>query len=149
MANNAYVQQPNHHSIRRMVMRKFVCLLFVLLAGLFLNNLYWPDQSQAAAAVSSPQDSHLSTNAPLKSGLMASNVAPIFLPLVMRADIVVPDGTVFDMVQFMVGDGRLYEVQHSSGSQARHQTQVEPARFYHTKGNEINAAWEELWYTDS
>lgn len=54
----------------------------------------------------------------------------------------------YDMVRFFVGDGRLYEVQHSSGSQARHQTQVEGGRFFHTKGNEISAEWEELWYTD-
>jgi hypothetical protein len=51
----------------------------------------------------------------------------------------------YDMVAFMVGDGRLYEVQHSSGSQARHQTQFEGTSFYHTKGNEYSAEWEELW----
>ena len=51
----------------------------------------------------------------------------------------------FDMAAFMIGDGRLYEVMHSSGSQARHQTQTSAARFYHTKGNEIKAEWEELW----
>lgn len=53
----------------------------------------------------------------------------------------------FDMVRFFVGDGRLYEVQHSGGSQARHQTQVDGSLFFHTKGNEISAEWEELWYT--
>jgi hypothetical protein len=64
-----------------------------------------------------------------------------FLPVVAsyRAD------ALFDMTRFMVGDGRLYEVQHSSGSQARHQTQIAANRFYHTKGNEISAEWEELW----
>lgn len=54
-------------------------------------------------------------------------------------------GPTFDMTVFMIGDGRLYEVMHSSGSQARHQTQTSAARFYHTKGNEIKAEWEELW----
>lgn len=52
---------------------------------------------------------------------------------------------VFDMVNFMVGNGRLYEVRHSGGSQARHQTQIESGHFYHTKGNEFKAEWEELW----
>ncbi|MCA9865899.1 MAG: hypothetical protein KIS95_02610 [Anaerolineae bacterium] len=52
---------------------------------------------------------------------------------------------VFDMADFMVGDGRLYEVRHNSGSQARHQTQLGGGHFFHTKGNEIKAEWEELW----
>ena len=55
----------------------------------------------------------------------------------------------YDMVEFLTGDGRLYEVQHSSGSQARHQTQMEGVFFFHTKGNEISAEWEELWYDTS
>lgn len=52
---------------------------------------------------------------------------------------------VFDMAEFMIGDGRLYEVRHNSGSQARHQTQLGGGHFFHTKGNEIKAEWEELW----
>lgn len=52
---------------------------------------------------------------------------------------------VYDMVNFMVGNGRLYEVRHSGGSQARHQTQIDSGHFYHTKGNEYEAEWEELW----
>lgn len=59
---------------------------------------------------------------------------------------------VIDMADFIVGDGRLYEVWQyiaSSGNetQARHQTQFEfqPDRFFHTKGNEFYAQWEELW----
>lgn len=51
----------------------------------------------------------------------------------------------YDMSRYMTGDGRLYEVQHSGGSQARHQTQFVGPRFYHTKGNEFKAEWEELW----
>lgn len=57
-----------------------------------------------------------------------------------------------DMLDFLVGDGRLYEVQHSSGSQARHQTQIDEENkkhFFHTKGSEIEAEWEELWTTRS
>jgi hypothetical protein len=52
------------------------------------------------------------------------------------------------MAQFLTGDGRLYEVQHSTGPQARHQTQFESGRFFHTKGNESHAEWEELWATN-
>lgn len=62
-----------------------------------------------------------------------------FLPIVIQP---VPP---HDMAKIMTGDGRLYEVQHSGGSQARHQTQTEDKRFFHTKGNEIVAEWEELW----
>jgi hypothetical protein len=54
----------------------------------------------------------------------------------------------YDMTRFMIGDGRLYEVLHSTGSQARHQTQTEGERFYFTKGNEVKAEWEELWEQD-
>ena len=68
----------------------------------------------------------------------------VFLPVVLKQPLLPP----YDMAQFMIGDGRLYEVQHSSGSQARHQTQVEDGRFYHTKGDEIKAEWEELWATE-
>lgn len=54
----------------------------------------------------------------------------------------------YDMTRFMVSDPVLYEVRHSSGSQARHQTQTDQERFFHTKGNELSAEWEELWATD-
>lgn len=66
-----------------------------------------------------------------------------YLPLVFRESF----KPSYDMVDFLSGDRYLYEVQHSSGSQARHQTQVEDDVFYHTKGNELSAEWEELWYT--
>ncbi len=65
----------------------------------------------------------------------------VYLPAIFSAR----RGPTFDMAVFMIGDGRLYEVMHSSGSQARHQTQTSTTRFYHTKGNEIRAEWEELW----
>ncbi|HSM54830.1 MAG TPA: hypothetical protein VK879_01645 [Candidatus Sulfomarinibacteraceae bacterium] len=67
-----------------------------------------------------------------------------YLPMVHMAPLHPP----YDMVRFLVGDRRLYEVQHSNGSQARHQTHVDGPTFFHTKGNEIKAEWEELWYTD-
>jgi probable HAF family extracellular repeat protein len=56
-----------------------------------------------------------------------------------------PEGKLYDMTRFMIGDGRLYEVRFSDGSQARHQTQRQDPRFWHTKGNEVSAEWEELW----
>lgn len=79
-----------------------------------------------------PQSSHL------------TETARIFLPFTARDY----NPKAYDMVDFLVGDDRLFEVQHSGGSQARHQTQVAGQTFYHTKGNEIRAEWEELWYTD-
>lgn len=56
----------------------------------------------------------------------------------------------FDMADYIVGDGRLYEVwqwiaSENRSTQARHQTQFDGPRFYHTKGNEFHAEWEELW----
>jgi hypothetical protein len=56
----------------------------------------------------------------------------IYLPVVFMPAMSPP----YDMTRFMFGDGRLYEVMHSVGSQARHQTQIEAGRFYQTKGNE-------------
>ena len=67
-----------------------------------------------------------------------------FLPAIFSPGLQPP----YDMAQFMIGDRRLYEVQHSGGSQARHQTQVEGERFYHTKGDEVRAEWEELWASE-
>jgi hypothetical protein len=51
------------------------------------------------------------------------------------------------MAPYLATGGVLYEVRHSSGSQARHQTQVAADRFFHTKGHEAHAEWEELWVT--
>jgi hypothetical protein len=68
-----------------------------------------------------------------------------YLPVVFMPAMSPP----YDMTRFMIGDGRLYEVIHSGGSQARHQTQVEAGRFYQTKGNEWGAEWEQLWATAS
>ncbi len=109
--------------------------------------------TQEAAVQDRPADPAL-TGRP--AGLRASSTVAIgvssyttgtitlYLPALYNDQLSPP----YDMVQFMVGDGRLYEVQHSSGSQARHQTQVDGTTFFHTKGNEISAEWEELWYTD-
>ena len=67
----------------------------------------------------------------------------IFLPV-----IIVPPPPK-DMAEYMIGDGRLYEVWHSANdSQGRYQTQTADVRFFHTKGNEYSAEWEELWATE-
>lgn len=61
----------------------------------------------------------------------------------------IPSG-VLDMNDFLIGNGVLYEVwQSKNNSQARFQTQVEGFRFYHTKGDEIRAEWEQLWSQNS
>ncbi len=65
----------------------------------------------------------------------------IYLPGVFGS----PPAPLYDMTRFMIGNGRLYEVMHSGGSQARHQTQLGGGHFFHTKGSEIEAEWEELW----
>jgi hypothetical protein len=68
----------------------------------------------------------------------------LYLPLVANAPLSEP----YDILPFLLGDWRLYEVQHSVGSQARHQTQIEGGHFFHTKGHEVKAEWEELWATE-
>lgn len=75
----------------------------------------------------------------------------VYMPMVARPSkpIQTEDGY-YDMAVFMIGDGRLYEVWQSiNNSQARHQTQFESNKFFHTKGNENYAEWEELWATSS
>lgn len=64
-----------------------------------------------------------------------------YLPVMAKTELRSP----YDMREFLMGDGRLYEVLHSSGGQARHQTQLAGGKFFHTKGNETVAEWEELW----
>ncbi len=50
-----------------------------------------------------------------------------------------------DLLDYMVGDGRLYELVNTWGSSEICQTQTEPNNvFYHVK----NSQWEELWHDD-
>ena len=60
-------------------------------------------------------------------------------------DVVDPDQT-YDMLDFMRGDGRLYDLEFNwaGGGRQRVQTQVEGDRFYHVKHTE----WEEMWADD-
>lgn len=73
-----------------------------------------------------------------------------FAPVVTRTEMFTAFLPVFyapyDMLDYLLGDEeRIFEVLHSSGAQARHQTQTEGEIFYHTKGNQKRAEWEELW----
>ena len=129
-------------------MKRIVYLLFCLLMGVAAMHLFPTNKPGVVTAVSE----HNPVGG-LTDGIDAGNlvITAVYLPLVLNAPANVPDSG-YDMVPFMAGTrggGILYEVQHSSGPQARHQTQIEPARFYHTKGNEISAEWEELWYDDT
>ena len=60
-------------------------------------------------------------------------------------DVVDPNQT-YDMLAFLQGDGRLYELEchWTGGGRQRVQTQVQQDRFYHVK----NSEWEELWADD-
>ncbi|PIE80476.1 MAG: hypothetical protein CSA11_07700 [Chloroflexi bacterium] len=83
------------------------------------------------------------------SGIQTESAAYIiFFPIMFNAP-PPPHEPPYDMARFMIGNGRLYEVWHSvNNSQARFQTQTEGVRFFHTKGNEVSAEWEELWATN-
>jgi len=70
----------------------------------------------------------------------------LFMPIVAKPTKPIQTGDGFDMAVFMIGDSRLYEVWQSiNNSQARHQTQIDGSKFFHTK----NSEWEELWATGS
>ncbi len=95
------------------------------------------------------------TPTPTKTPTIAPTVTPTTAPT--KTPTPIPAKAV-DLTKYMVGDGRLYEVRHSSGSQSRHQTQRDgenEKRFYHTKGfrglptDQMLAEWEELWSTQS
>jgi hypothetical protein len=78
-----------------------------------------------------------------------SNGIVIYMPVFYKPAKQLNTGDGFDLAEFMIGDGRLYEVWRSvNNSQARHQTQVNSGKFFHTKGDENYAEWEELWATD-
>ncbi len=53
-----------------------------------------------------------------------------------------PTTTVIDLLPYIKGDGRLYEVRHVSGNQERFQTQSSGSTFWQTK----NSQYEELAY---
>jgi hypothetical protein len=83
---------------------------------------------------------------PASASSLTEPVEPkLFMPVIVKPFPKPPDG-LYDLATYMVGDGRLYEVWRSvNDSQARHQTQVDGGKFFHTKGSEVSAEWEELW----
>lgn len=85
------------------------------------------------------------TPTPTPTATATATSTPTSTPTATPSPTPVPSG-VLDMEDFMVGSGVLYEVwQSKDNSQARFQTQEQDIRFFHTKGNEIKAEWEELW----
>lgn len=110
---------------------KLLLILFTPLLVIMLGASAAHGRSESSAAISGTRDDLYQY--------------AVYLPAVFSPAMSAP----YDMTRLMVGDGRLYEVQHSGGSQARHQTQFESGHFFHTKGNEIKAEWEELWVKDN
>lgn len=74
-----------------------------------------------------------------------------FGPTFFVSIVVKPDAATVDLLDYLRGDGRLYEMKHifqtTAGlriGQQRIQTQTEGRRFFIVKNHE----WEELWYDD-
>ncbi|MBN1200862.1 MAG: peptidoglycan DD-metalloendopeptidase family protein [Anaerolineae bacterium] len=57
-------------------------------------------------------------------------------------EVIDPDRT-YNMLDYLRGDGRLYEMEHTwnSGGRMRAQTQIDGERFYHV----LDSEWSELW----
>lgn len=113
-----------------------------------INKRYLP---VIAAVGKTPTPTPTPTATPTKMPTITPTVTPTMTP--SKTPTPIPAKAV-DLTTYMVGDGRLYEVRHSSGSQSRHQTQLDgedEKRFYHTKGfrglptDQMLAEWEELW----
>ena len=67
--------------------------------------------------------------------LVRGNATGQYLPVAAAV------GGTIDLLPYMRGDGRVYEVRHSSGATETFQTQQENGRFYLVK----NSQWEQLW----
>jgi hypothetical protein len=143
-------------------MKRMLPILFVFSLGLLFASTPTPTLSHGPGTNGScPENSGISPRVAPCSGLFnpLPLMAPgrvqsagrmeephhVYLPVVALGS----PAELFDMLPFLLGDWRLYEVQHSQGSQARHQTQIAGSLFFHTKGHEIKAEWEELWATDA
>ncbi len=94
----------------------------------------------------------LMLTAPAASGLHKSTWKPRdpqgkFFDFMLFAliDVVDPNQT-YDMLDYLRGDGRLYDLEFNwaGGGRQRVQTQVEGDHFYHVK----NTEWEEMWADD-
>lgn len=71
-----------------------------------------------------------------------------FLPDPNEAGIKKPSGDRIDMLDYIRGDGRLYELRsylpNGGQNRERTQTQISGSKFYSVK----NSHWREMWYTD-
>ncbi len=124
-------------------MKRIAIMALGLLTG--LAALSWAVESPPAAGQESMELTQLAED--VRADWLAMSDAmkySSYLPIVVGAGA----APLYDMAEYMVSDPVLYEVRHSNGSQARHQTQTADTRFFHTKGNELAAEWEELWATD-
>jgi len=57
-------------------------------------------------------------------------------------EVLKPTGKVYDLKDYIGGDGRIYEVKNADGGQERFQTQWDGSTFYQTK----NANWEQFFF---
>ncbi|RPJ02942.1 MAG: hypothetical protein EHM39_00675, partial [Chloroflexi bacterium] len=98
-------------------------------------------------------DVSVSLTAPAEAGLHRSTWKPrdlqgrSFDQYVYALIDVVDPTQIFDMLPYLRGDGRVYDLSFNwaGGGEQRLQTQVDGGRFYHVKHIE----WEELWADDS
>ena len=67
------------------------------------------------------------------------------VPSITPSPAAVPAHAVIDLLPYIKGDGRQYEVQNASGGQERFQTQEEANAFYQVK----NAQWEQFFFDDN
>lgn len=131
-------------------MKRIMMMLLACTVGLALLATLLSMTTEPASAEPEPDADPSAAYPPPDNGFPPppptfTATSQVYLPVVAGA----PPAPVYDMMQFMAdGGGVLYEVRHSSGAQARHQTQFTGGRFFHTKGNEIRAEWEELWSTE-
>lgn len=94
-------------------------------------------------------DVSVTLTAPVRAGLHTSTWKPVnaqgkpFDYSVFALIEVIDPSQTFDMLGFLRGDGRLYDLEFnwSGGGTQRVQTQVEGNKFYHVK----YAEWEEFW----
>lgn len=98
---------------------------------------YWSVES-ARTAILAPDDSGLPQppqNAPQPPQNAPQGHYTVNAPIVMAGQ-----GVTFDLLQYLKGDGRMYEVRHASGATETFQTQAEGDVFYLVK----NSQWEQL-----
>ena len=130
------------------MMRKYSLIFLVFFAGVLAIWLLTKNIAPTGRETPFADNNSVEQGELQQTGTLTSTQS-LYMPVVMGE----PLGELYDMAQFMIGDGRLYEIKlirpdDGGESQARNQTQTTTSRFYHTKGNEVAAEWEELWADD-